>query len=278
MKYIITQILIVMFFTASLNAQVESEEKPLFEFGISNLEETFAMMDGLDNELMKSDDNRVVIRLYGGSESCFLCNYRKGSLLTSMLKTRKRQIDKYSIQYCNSNEELRTAVYVMPARDTFPFCKEKLNIPTKTLKFQSVNFEFENNNISPLENSIFDPVGAADGEYSQKALLVIKHFLEEYPKGKIYVIAYLGANTEYYDDNETELKTFKRNLDKKSIAKEILSNAKTEMIRNGINPKQIETIEGGYLDLKKKLEFWFVPEGGDIPTPKPDYVPNKKQK
>jgi hypothetical protein len=55
----------------------------------------------------------------------------------------------------------------------------------------------------------------------------------------------------------------------------MLLNAKTKFIKNGINPAQIETINGGYVDDKRRLEFWFVPKGGEIPKPKPDYFPKR---
>lgn len=103
--------------------------------------------------------------------------------------------------------------------------------------------------------------------------------MNESPESKVYVIAYLGVNVEeiLVDKNGKATVKSRRKLDKKSVTKELFLNARNELIKNGIKPSQIETIEGGYIDDKRKLEFWFVPKGGEIPKPKPTYFPKKKQ-
>jgi hypothetical protein len=91
----------------------------------------------------------------------------------------------------------------------------------------------------------------------------------------IYIIVYLGTNpeTKYKDKNGKVIEKIVRNSDKKSLAKKLLLNARKEFIKNGINPSQIETVEGGYVDDRRELQFWLVPESGEIPKPKPDYFP-----
>ena len=104
--------------------------------------------------------------------------------------------------------------------------------------------------------------------------------MDKSPENKIYVIAYLGTNLEsgYFDEKKGYIEKEIRKPDKKSLAGKLLLNAKKEIAKNGIDAAQIETIVGGYKDGRRKLEFWFVPKGGEIPKPKPDYFPKKKRR
>ncbi len=56
----------------------------------------------------------------------------------------------------------------------------------------------------------------------------------------------------------------------------MILNAKKELIKNGIKSSQIETIKSGYSNGKRRLEFWLVPKGGEIPKLKSNYFPKKE--
>ena len=288
MRKVISQILAVLLFVVSVSAQ-ENKPKLIDEFGRLTAEDNFLRLDFLALELKKNEDLKGVIRIYGGGENCFLCHYGQGSYMTAIIKSRifgseKDSVekyplfDKYSIEYCNGNEDLRVQLYLMPPKSTLPACNQTLEIPKRSVLFQTIYF-FSNNQITPLENTLIDSVSPADGEYSLKALKEVKNILDKETESKIYIVVYLGTNLEpgYFDKKKGFVEKEIRKLDKKSLAKKLIQNAKAEFVKNGIKSSQIETIEGGYVDDKRKIELWFVPKSGEIPRPKPDYFP-KMQK
>ncbi len=280
MKRFISQILIVLVLVISVSAQTE-EQKPVLvdEFGRINLED---LMMRIDNFLVTSQNNpnaKGHIRIYGSNENCFLCRYNFGSLVDAYIKnTRNFPKEKYSIDYCDENgEKLRTELYILPHNTELPKCAETLEIPKNSALFDSVYFYVKDIKLLPLEDSIIDVIGPSNGEYSVNVLKKVKSLLDKSPESKIYIIGYLGTNeqTTYEDKNGEQSEKIIRNLDKKSLGKKLFQNAKKEFIKNGINDLQIESIEGGYVNGERKLEFWFVPKGGEIPKPKPDYFPKK---
>jgi len=290
MKNLISRVSVILFLAVSVSAQIEEKQPRLVdEFGRLNAEENFARLDFLAFELSKNEGLTSVIRIHGGGENCFLCHYWQGSYTTAIIKSRLSYIrnsvkenqffDRYSIEYCNGSDDLRVQLYLMPPESTLPGCNQTLEIPKNSVLFQTIYF-FSNNQIKPLENTFVASTSEADGEYSLKSLKEVKNILDEEAESKIYIIAYLGTNLEheYYDKKKGFVKKEIRKLDRKSLAKRLIQNAKNEFFKNGIKSSQIETIEGGYVDNKRRLEFWFVPKGGEIPKPKPDYFPKKGNK
>lgn len=288
MKKITLHILAVLLFVVSVSAQ-ENKPRLIDEFGWLNAEENFAQLDSLAIELKKNEGLKGVIRIYGGGETCFLCHYSQGSYMTAIIKSRiflseKNSVEKYplfdksSIEYCNGNEDLRVQLYLMPPESTLSACSQTLEIPKHSVLFQTIYF-FSNNQITPLENKFVDSTSPADGGYSLKALKEVKNILDKETESKIYIVVYLGTNLEqgYYDKKKGYVEKEIRKLDKKSLAKRLIQNAKAEFLKNGIKSSQIETIEGGYVDGKRKLEIWFVPQGGEIPKREPDYFPRMQK-
>ena len=267
MQKLTLQLLFTLFlFTTAIYTQTE-QQKPILldEFGKLNAEENFARLDFLTSELLKNENLKAVIRINGGSENCFLCHYWQGSYTSAILKSRKYPLDKFTIEYCNENEDLQVQFYLMPPKSTLPVCNQKLEMPKKSVLFQTVYF-FSTNQIVPLENTLVESTSPADGDYSLNALQIVKSFLNKESEGKIYIIAYLGTNFDEYGEGI-------RRLDKKSLARKLIKNAKSEFVKNGVQPSQVESVEGGYVEGERKLEFWFVPKGGEIPKPKPNYFP-----
>lgn len=288
MKQIISHILAVLLLVVLVSAQ-ENKPKLIDEFGVMTAENNFLRLDFLAIELKKNEDLTGLIRIYGGGETCFLCHYSQGSYMTAIIKSRihsseKNSVekyplfDKYSIEYCNGNEDLRVYLYLMPPDSTLSACNQTLEIPKNSVLFQTIYF-FSNNQVTPLENTFVDSTSPADGEYSLQVLKEVKNILDKEIESKIYIVVYLGTNLEqgYYDKKKGYVEKENRKLDKRSLAKRLIQNAKAEFIKNGIKSSQIETIEGGYVDGKRKLEIWFVPQGGEIPKPKPNYFPKMKK-
>lgn len=280
MKKLISQILFILLLAVSIKAQTE-EQKPVLldEFGRLNLESTAARLDFFLSKLLETPSANGVIRIYGESENCFLCRYHFGSVINAYLKnTRKFSTEKYSIEYCDEKtDDLRVTLYLLPPGASLPKCGEAVEMPKNSASFGKVHFFYNSNKLSPLEDTYIDVVGPANGEYSVDVLKKVKNLLDKSPESKVYIIVYLGTNFEhgYYDKKKGFVEQEIRKLDKKSLAQKLIQNAKTEFIKNGIKSSQIETIEGGYVDDRRKLEFWFVPKGGEIPKPEPDYFPEK---
>ncbi len=281
MKRFISQILAVLLFTVSIFSQTEKQTPVLIgEFERVSLEDIFGQLDYFTFSLSKTLNTKGFIRIYGGNENCFLCHYRRGSLISAILtNTRNIPSDKYTIEFCVDNkEELRTQLYLMTTTAKLPDCNKTLEIPKKSLLFDKIYYYFDDNKLSPLEDSVIDVVGPAHGEYSRNTLMAVKNILDKSSESKIYVIVYLGTNLEEYENVNGKLIEKKiRRLDRKSFAKKMLLNAKNELIRNDIKPSQIETVDGGYIDDKRRLEFWFVPKGSEVPKAKPNYFPKNKR-
>lgn len=282
MKKLTMQVLIALFAFTNLIYTQSEQLKPILidEFGNLNSEENFVRLEFLSSELSKSANSKAVIRITGGSENCFLCHYNQGSYMTAILKSRilpfekksikNKQPGKYSIEYCNGKEDLRVQLFLIPQNLTLPECNQILHIPTHSVLFQTVYFYSETQQIKPLENTRVETTSSADGEYSLEALKEVKKILDGDSESKIYIVVYLGMNLEhgYFDKKKGYIEKEIRRPDKKTLANKLVQNVSKEFAKNGIEPSQIKTIEGGYVEDKRKLEFWFVPKGGEIPKAK----------
>lgn len=277
MKKLVSQILVVLFLAIPVTAQTDVQKSVLFdEFERPNLEELMSRLDIFISASMKTPNTKGHIRISGGNEECFLCNYYYGSLINAYLKnTRKISIEKYSIEYCDKNTgNLLTQLYLLPPTSKLPECQATLEIPKKSALFETVTFFYKDNKLSPLEDWYIE-IGPSQGVYSVNVLQKVKNILDKSPDSLIYIIVYLGTNpgTKVENKNGTAIEKKVRNLDKKSLAKKLLLNARKEFIKNGINPSRIKTLEAGYVEDRRQLQFWFIPKGGEISKPKPNYFP-----
>jgi hypothetical protein len=262
--------------------QVKEQQDVLFDqFGNISSEDMFARLDNFSQEILKTPNSKGLIRIYRQSEDCFLCGYRRASWIDGILKnTRKFPSEKYSIENCSEIiGDLPIQLYILTTTEKLPDCNKTLEIPDKAYLYDKIYFYFADNKLFALEDEYVDVVGQAHGDYSRAALKAVKNILDKSPESKIYIVVYLGTNKEEIDEHQNGISNEKtnRNLDKQPIARKLIINARNELIKNGIKPLQIKTIDGGYVDDKRKLEFWFVPQGGEVPKPKPDYFPKKKR-
>ncbi|MEP6900719.1 MAG: hypothetical protein ABJA66_03155, partial [Actinomycetota bacterium] len=219
-----------------------------------------------------------------GSKDYFGSPYILGSLIKSGWKNnRKYPVEKLLIQFCNLNEEtIYTRFFIVRENDKVETCNENLITPKQTVLFENVSFIDDTYFESPeiAFDSIEDTYVAMDSspaQYSRFAINILKSFLKDSPESKVYIIAYLQTNFES-DENGKIIVGKRGSLDKKSYAKKMIGAAQKELSKNGFSPSQIVAIDGGYVNgNERRLEFWFVPKGGKIPKPKPDYFPKKKR-
>ena len=280
MKIIVLQILAIFIFTVSIAAQDKDSQPELVdEFGNVSLEDRFARMDALAFEIKQTPNSKALVRLYGGDKRYFAFPYVYGSLMRSMWNTRRYSPEKLTIRFCNiNNEPFSTKFFKVRENDQVENCDENLTIPKETILFDEILFFSPTFKLNPWESGGFDVVGPQEGEYSQFARDVLKKFLNDSPENKVYVIAYRKTNFETDDSGKVTSKRLK-NLDPKSFADKMIRNARNNLIKDGIPAKQIVVVNGGFINsTERELEFWFVPKGGEIPKPKPDYLPKKNRR
>lgn len=283
MRKIILQILVALFLAVSVSTQ-ENQPRLLGEFGEMPIGAMKAYVDGVAYELNELPNHKVLVRIYGGRKYSFASAYVRGSQIKSFWANFvKRPAEKLLIQFCNINEEpIRTEFFAIRENDKVESCDENLIVPKKTVLFYTAYFDttyFEVPEITfdPIEK-YYPAVEGSSGEYSEFAQNILKSFLKNSPGNKIYIIAYLNANFESVENGEFVTKKVPT-LDRKSYANKMFRAARKELIKNGFLPSQIVTINGGYINGNgRRLEFWFVPKGGEIPKPKPDYIPKKIKK
>jgi hypothetical protein len=274
MKRIISQILVILALAFSTSAQ---ENQPVLfdEFGKMPLDEMNARLDNLAIEINNTPQSKALVRIYGGEGSN---SYGRGSWIKSVWTVnRKNPPEKLLIQFCNINKEpLRTRFFVVRENDKVEACEENLSAPSATALFETIYFAQLDFELVPMEDTFIYVDASPQGEYSRFAQETLKRLLSVSPQSRVYLIGYLQTNFE--TDFEGKITSRKTNLpDKKSLAAKMLRSAKNKLLKNGFSPSQIVTIDGGYInDNGRRLEFWFVPKGGEIPKPKPDYVPKKR--
>lgn len=267
----------ILLSNSSFLAQTESKVPELTdEFGAIGLDEKMARLDSAIYQAQDKSGGKMLVRIYGGIADSFMGAYYTGAQTEAYLKNnRKLSPELFSIEYCNVNgEELITRIYIVFKNEQLPKCEEKLESPTETVNFESVYFYSPEFKFVATEDSAVE-LGFSEGNYSRTVFNVLKNFLEKSSESRVYVVSYLQAALEKDDNGKIK----KKKIDKKSLAPKMLQAAKNELIKNSFDTSQIELIDGGYVggDGKRKLEFWFVPKNGEIPTPKPDYFSKKKQ-
>ena len=276
MRIIILQISVVLLLTVSISAQ-ENQPKLIDEFGKMPLDEMNARLDNLALEVIKTPQSKALVRIYGGEGNY---SYVRGSIMKSVWNlNRKNPPEKLLIQFCNINKEpLLTRFFVVRENDKVKVCEENLTVPKETVLLETVYSDsYPDWKFDAIEdNVVFADV--SEGEYSEFSQNALKRLLSNSPEGRVYIIAYTLTNFEKDYTTGKVISKRTKGLDKKYIAKKMLRLARTKLFKKGVSPSQIITIDGGYINKsQRRLEFWFVPKGGAIPKPKPDYFPKKKR-
>jgi hypothetical protein len=279
MKKVISLILAVLLLTVSAPSQ-GNQPKLIDQIGKTSLEDLMVRVVILGGETGKSPNSRALIRIFGGKEKSFAFPYVYGSLIKGYWQnTVKFPPEKLIIQFCNiNNEPFWMRFYLLQENDNLEACEENLSVPNKTTLFETSTFYDSNIKFDSIEKSYIEI--DSSGEYSAYAQSVLKKLLDNSSESKIYLVGYLGTNffESAKPNSKGEYKKREnRNLDKSQKLTRSFRQVETELIKNGINKSRIVKINGGYRDSVLKIEFWFVPKGGEIPKPKPDYIPKKKR-
>lgn len=274
MKKLISHIFVALLLALSISAQ-EDQLRLFDEFGEMPLGETMARLQNLAIEIGNTPKSKALIRIYGGQKDSFGFPYLRGSVMKAVWgNTLKHPSEKLLIQFCNINKEpIRTKFFIVRENNKVEICEENLTVPMETVLFENIYFYSSKFNLIPLESKVVE-YGFADGEYSAYAQKVLQKLLNDSSESKIYIITYL--KTEIVTDGNGKILAENKGFDKQSVSKRMIKVLRAELIKNGFSPSQIVMIEGGYVNgSERQSEFWFVPKGGAIPKPKPDYIPIK---
>jgi hypothetical protein len=275
-KKITSQILFILALAFSISAQ-ENQPQLLDEFGKLSNDDLNARLDNLAFEISKIPKSKALVRIYGGEGGN---SYVRGSWIKSVWTVnRKNPPEKLLIQFCNINKEpRRTRFFVVRENDKVEVCEESLFAPSATALFETIYFAQPDFELVPMEDTFIYVDAASQGEYSRFAQDALKRLLIVSPQSRVYLVVYLQTNFE--TDFKGKITSRKTSLlDKKSLTAKMLGSAKDNLLKNGFLPSQIVALDGGYVNgNERRLEFWFVPKGGEIPKPKPDYFPKKRRR
>lgn len=281
MKSLISQIIVVLFLSISISAQ-ENQPELVDEFGKIHSDELMFRIDGFARHIYKIPNSKALVRISGGNKDYFGLPYVRGSIIKSGWEYNVKQpAEKLLIQFCNVNEgPLHTQFFIVRENDKVETCNENLIIPKQTVLFDDshfyVDFETPEFAFDSIENRYVAWESVNPAQYSEFALNILKKMLKDSPENKVYIIAYLQTNFEE-DENGKTVVGKPSNLDKKYYAQKMFRVVRKKLIKNGFSNSQIKTLDGGYVNGNgRRLEFWFVPQGGEIPKPKPEYLPKKK--
>lgn len=282
-KIIFAQLFLILSLAILSFAQTK-EEKPVLidEFSAENNETVMARADyviissGIHSLSINHNPNaRLKVRISGKTNQHYSTFYRYASRLSGyFIKNRGLSSEKFSFDFCETDEEFKIQFFSYFANRKFPKCRKELQAPETTTLFDDIGSSFPELSLIPADTYFYD-ISPSEGEYSKFALDALSEILKKQSSSKVIVIGYLNANGKSNGNDKWTLKT--GHFDKKSELKEIFVRTKNLLTQNGIEAHQIQFIDGGYMNNSKSLEFWFVPEGGALPKAKPDYFPKNKR-
>lgn len=274
MKKFVAQLLLIFSVTTITFSQTAKDEPVLVnEFTPLSTDDWMAQTDSAIIAIYDKPNLRITVQINGGTADYYSTAYDQGSLIAGYwTKNRGISSDRFNIIFCNVNkEDFRIKLFVHSRNYRFPECPKNSQTPKNTVLFERVRLTFDKKRFMPIEQGFVD-VSGTEGDYSKFAITALADFLKKSPASKVIILGYLSAGNESTENSKTDI----RKIDKKFQLPKILIPAKKLLLQYGVKPSQIRLIDGGYMNYWKELQFWFVPEGGKIPKPEPDYVPEKK--
>ena len=228
-------------------------------------------------------DAKVLANIYGNNSIYFGNPYVIKAYIRSQWEYNcKLPAEKLLIQNCNVHQkDLRIRFFIVPQNVKIETCEENLIIPSESVLFEKLYFYPTKNTLyeKAIEDTFVD-LYTIESQYSKTSIEKLRNMLNQSPESEIYLIGYLGTNLRKIPvknkDGESIYKE-KRKLDKSYQAEKILNNIQDILEKNGIESAEIKITKGGYREGVKHVEIWFVPKGGEIPKPKPDYFPKQKR-
>lgn len=264
MKNLVATIILAMSVCVSAYTQ---DATLVDEFGKHNTEELLARLDNLHNQLYRNEGSVALLRVYRGEEDHLGFPSRYLAKMKAYLTNHKVDEKRIATQECDGSLATQYRLYLVPASTTLPKCTNTLTVPKVTTLFDSYFYSHEYSEIDDCCS-----IAGSDVRGAIASLKTLADLLQESPNSRAYVIAYNGTNVWWYNDRTL------RPLDKPRTATTTALSARKFLAENGIDANRVVAINGGYRDTLRNVEVWFVPEGGVVPKPTPNYFPKKRNK
>lgn len=277
MKKVILQILTVLVLSISISAQ---NEKPILhdEFGPLALGDLSSRLDGFRNELRSKDNSLALIRIYGGTNESLSFPYmRKAFYEAYFTNFDFNDRNKLTVQICDGDEpRIRNQFFIISTDTKLDDCGTGLEVPQKTrlIKTEDV-YEDKSKKLLDTADDYLGTKGV-DKAVAEADKNFLIELLKKSPDSSLYLIGYAGRYFKPAKDG-TENEVFS-DADSLKVNDKTLKRIKNELVKKGIEPSRILTVRGRYTNDSRKIEFYFVPKNGEIPKPKYDEFPEKKEK
>ena len=273
MKRTLSLVIVVITFSVCLFAQPKQDKYLVDAFGQLNLDDLMARLDMVAVNLYAPSENKLVVRIARNNGEIFDSPFLMGGTISSyLIKNRGLDTSKFRIEYCNlQGEKLKTQLFVLPQGKTFARCNSTIETPKKATLFARTNPYTDGFTLEAVEETVPE-IGFESGNYSSESLRILKQFLNNSEESKLYIVTSLGRT--YGDDKGNG----NRKVNRKAEHRKMRKTVEEVLRKSSINFSQVEFIETENFNGYQKYEFWFVPEGGKIPKPKPNYSPSKKKR
>lgn len=274
MKKYTFQFLISFFLCLSIFAQSDKKQRIIDELGEANLEDLEARIHNFSIELTLNPTTIGHIKVFRKKDSPPITAYRYAARIkTYLTKISKISPDRVVTEQCGEEKEIHTQFIIVPQDADYKNCSEQFNFDkSKTFLFDTYGYRTEDDVGSCCV------IGEFEEEEASESLNLFSNLLKQSSDSKAYLIMYLSPVTAaIISTSKSGKKVVKpySPTDSPILFSKFLKQAKTELIKNGIDEKRIISFKGGY-KFGRRIELWFVPKDGEIPKPKPDYFPKKK--
>ena len=283
MKKFTSLTLIILTLSTTIFSQIESNQPKLIEeFGFIPTSHWFNFLYAIGVQLKDNQESNLLIKISGREGKNIIYPFTWGARMKAhFVGSMNFDERKIRVQNCDLfKEEIKVQFFLVPIGYIVSECNEDIPFPEKTFLLRNKYYE---NPYLPAEYRPEEIYGipGADAAGSKAFYKVLNDLLSKLPDSKVLLIGYLGTN--HYNGNRLNKKgeyvgyEFRR-LDKPNHLKKMLKEVQDGLIKNGVNPSKISSVNGGYQDSTRNVEIWFVPQGGEVPKPKPDYFPKKNRK
>ena len=273
MKNSVFQIFILFFLSSFVFAQSDNTPRIVDELGVANLEDLESRTHNFSIELNLNPTAVGHIKIFRRKNSSPISAYRYAARIkTYLTKIVKISPDRVVTEQCGEENEIRTQFLIVPSNANYENCSEELPFDkSKTFLFDSYEYRTDDDLGSCCV------IGEFQEEEAIESLNLFSNFLKQSPHSKAYLLMYLSPSTativSISKSGKETVKPYSA-TDSPSLFGKFLKQAKTKLLKNGTDEKRIVSIKSGY-KLGRRMELWFVPKGGEIPKPKPDYFPKK---
>lgn len=266
-KNLIQAFLVVLVFSLFISAQTTGSPYVVDEFGKINSEDLSARLDNYVTEYRKFPNGIAGILISRGEKDPFGFQYRYATRIKAYLtKNGGIPSNKVIIVQIGKADYTSVRLYLVPFGSERGLIDNGKNDfvdeydSFKTFLFDSYDYTDDIGTCCVIDNY--------KKEETKSSLIAISEIMKKSPESKIYLTSYACKQCKKYGKFKADLP---------QSADKILKESKKFLSTNGIEDSRIITTNGGYNKNYRRIDIWFVPKGGEIPKPKPDYFPKKKR-